>query len=202
MGWCIGLGILLFLAILPIGVGFNYDSNGPAVYALAGPFHIALNLSKSASEKSGKEAPNKKTKATPNDANKASEKRGGSIKDFMPLVRTGLAFLNQFRRKLRVRRLELNVVLGGGDPGDLGIQYGRAWASLGNLWPKLEEIFIIKKRDVEIQCDFEASQTLITACLEVTITVGRLLGLILVYGLRGLKEFMKLQKLQKGGTVK
>lgn len=202
MGWCIGLGILLFLAILPIGVGFNYDSNGPAVYALVGPFHIALNLSKSASEKSGKEAPNKKTKDTPNDANKASEKRGGSIKDFMPLVRTGLAFLNQFRRKLRVRRLELNVVLGGGDPGDLGIQYGRAWASLGNLWPKLEEIFIIKKRDVEIQCDFEASQTLITACLEVTITVGRLLGLILVYGLRGLKEFMKLQKLQKGGTVK
>ena len=202
MGWCIGLGILLFLAILPIGVGFNYDSNGPAVYALAGPFHIALNLSKSASEKSGKEAPNKKTKATPNDANKASEKRGGSIKDFMPLVRTGLAFLNQFRRKLRVRRLELNVVLGGGDPGDLGIQYGRAWASLGNLWPKLEEIFIIKKRDVEIQCDFEASQTLITACLEVTITVGRLLGLILVYGLRGLKDFMNLQKLQKGGTVK
>ena len=202
MGWCIGLGILPFLAILPIGVGFNYDSNGPAVYALAGPFHIALNLSKSASEKSGKEAPNKKTKATPNDANKASEKRGGSVKDFMPLVRTGLAFLNQVRRKLRVRRLELNVVLGGGDPGDLGIQYGRAWASLGNLWPKLEEIFIIKKRDVEIQCDFEASQTLITACLEVTITVGRLLGLILVYGLRGLKEFMKLQKLQKGGTVK
>ena len=49
-------------------------------------------------------------------------------------------------------------MLGGGDPCDLAINYGKAWAALGNLWSRLEQFFVIKKRDVEIQCDFEASQ--------------------------------------------
>ena len=120
----------------------------------------------------------------------------------MPLVKTGLDFLGDFRRKLHVRRLELNIVLGGGDPCDLATNYGKAWAALGNLWPKLEQLFVIKKRDVEIQCDFEASQTLVTACVEVTITLGRLLALVAVYGFRGIKEFTKLQDIRKGGTVK
>ena len=120
----------------------------------------------------------------------------------MPLVQTALDFLGDFRRKLRVRRLELNLILGGGDPCDLATNYGKAWAALGNLWPKLEQIFVIKKRDVESQCDFEASQTLVTACVEVTITLGRLVSLAVVYGFRGIKEFIKLQNIRKGGTVK
>jgi hypothetical protein len=113
-----------------------------------------------------------------------------------------LDFLGQLRRKIRIRRLELNLVLGGGDPANLGIQYGRACAALGNLWPRLEQLLVIKKRDVQIQCDFEASQTLVTACVQITITIGRLLALVLVYGFRAIKEFMKLQKTQKGGTIK
>lgn len=202
MGWCITLGVLILLAILPVGVGFSYDTDGPVLRVLAGPLGFTVFPSKKSKEKIKKEKPSKKTKSTQPASKKAPVKKGGNIQDFMPLVRTALDFLGDFRRKLRVRRLELNVILGGGDPCDLATNYGRAWTALGNLWPKLEQIFVIKKRDVEIQCDFEASETLVTACVEITITIGRLLALAVVYGIRAIKEFMKLQKIQKGGTVK
>lgn len=197
MGWFIAIGVIALLAVLPLGVRFSYDCSGPVVFVLAGPLRFAVIPSKK--DKPKKE---KKKKPAQTGTKKATKKKGGNLKDFMPLVQTALDFLGDFRRKLRVRRLELNLVLGGGDPCDLAINYGKAWTALGNLWPKLEQIFVIKRRDVEIQCDFEASQTLVTACVEVTITLGRLLALVTVYGFRGIREFMKLQNIRKGGTVK
>ena len=202
MGWLIALGVLTLLAIMPIGVSFRYDDDGPLVRVLFGAFGVTVYPSgKTKSKKEAPEKPSKDNKSSMKTA-KTPEKKGGKIQDFVPLVRTALDFLGDFRRKIRVRRLDLNVILAGGDPCDLGVNYGRAWAALGNLWPQLERLFVIKKRNIEIQCDFEASQTLVTACLEVTITLGRLLALVVIYGLRGIKEFMKLQKLRKGGTVK
>ena len=202
MGWYIALGIIFLLAILPLGVGFSYDCDGAIVSVLVGPLRLKVYPMKKANEKPKKEEVPKEKKPSNKLSTKKQTKKGGSIQDFMPLVRVALDFLGDFRRKLRVRKLELNVVLGGGDPCDLAINYGKAWAALGNLWPRLEQIFVIRKRDVEIQCDFEASQTFVTACVEVTITLGRLLWLVAVYGVRAIREFMKLQKLQKGGTVK
>ena len=202
MGWIIGLGVLLLLAILPIGVGFAYDSDGPVVAVLVGPASIRVFPISKTKEKPPKKESKPRPKKGQTGTKKAPDKKGGSLSDFLPLVRIALDFLGQLRRKIRVRKLELNVVLGGGDPANLGIQYGRAWAALGNLWPRLEEFLVIKKRNVEIQCDFEASQTLVTADVQITITVGRLLALVFVYGIRAIKEFMKLQKSQKGGTVK
>lgn len=202
MGWYIALGVVILLATLPVGVGFSYDTDGPVLRILAGPLCFTVFPSKKTKERTKKEKPSKKAKPSQPASKKTPTKKGGNIQDFIPLVRTALDFLGDFRRKLRVRRLELNVILGGGDPCDLATNYGRAWTALGNLWPKLEQIFVIKKRDVKIQCDFEASETLVTACVEITITIGRLLALAVVYGIRAIKEFMKLQKIQKGGTVK
>jgi hypothetical protein len=202
MGWCIGLGVLLLLAILPIGVGFTYDSDGLTVAVLAGSAGFRVYPPSKTKEKPSKKESTPKPKKVQTGTQKTPDKKGGNLNDFMPLVRVGLDFLGQLRRKIRVRRLDLNLVLGGGDPANLGIQYGRACAALGNLWPRLEQLLVIKKRDVQIQCDFEASQTLVTACVQITITIGRLLALVLVYGFRAIKEFMKLQKTQKGGTIK
>ena len=42
--------------------------------------------------------------------------------------------------------MRLKVVLAGGDPCDLSLNYGRAWIALGNIMPHLERYFVIKKR--------------------------------------------------------
>ena len=60
---------------------------------------------------------------------------------------------------------------------------------------------MIKKRDLEVECDFTADQTLVIARLDVTITLGRLIALGVVYGIRALITFLKIRKKRKGGAV-
>ena len=125
--------------------------------------------------------------------------KGGSLQEFLPFVKLGLELLGDFRRKLRLDEMYLRLILAGGDPCDLAVNYGRVWAALGNLMPQLERLFVIKKRDVEAECDFTASETKVIARVDVTITLGRLLTLGAVYGIRALKEFLAMKK-RKGGA--
>lgn len=210
MGWLITLGILFLLAILPLGVRLKYNSEGALVQILLGPLGITLYPSK----KPKKEKPKKEKKAKKTDAEKAAmpkkpeippkkeEKKesGGSWTDFLPLVNTVLDFLGDFRRKLRVNHLELKLTMAGDDPCDLALNYGRAWAAVGNLMPQLEKLFVIKKRDVDVACDFTASQTLVIARLDLTITLGRLLAAVARFAYRAIKQFLQIKKTRKGGA--
>ena len=121
--------------------------------------------------------------------------------DFIPLVKLVFRFLGDFRRKLRVNDLQLKLILAGGDPCDLAVNYGRTWAAVANVMPRLESWFVIKKRDVQVECDFTASETLVYACLDLTITLGRLLSLVMVYAVRALMEYLNIKKKRKGGAV-
>ena len=219
MGWLIALGIVLLLAVLPIGVRVRYNSEGIVLKVIAGPVKITLlpRPNKKKKEKKKKEKKKSKTgEASGEDENlpkppqppKESKKKadqaekGGSLLDFLPLVKIALDFLGDFRRKLRLDNLYLRLILAGSDPCDLAVNYGRAWAALGNLMPQLEKWFVIKKRDVEVECDFETSQTLVIAHLDLTITLGRLLTAAVKFAVRALIEYLKIKKKRKGGAVK
>jgi len=201
MGWLIALVVLILLAILPLGVSALYDYGGPMVSVIAGPVRIKLYSGKK-KEKKQKAKPAKDKAASPPVKQKEKEKKksGGSIRDFFPLVKTALVFLGDFRRKLRVDRLEVNCVLAGDDPCDLAVLHGKVWTALGNLMPQLERIFVIKKRNIQLSCDFMADKTVIFARLDITITLGRLLYLVFRYGIRALREYLNIMKTRKGGA--
>lgn len=202
MGWLIALGILILLLILPLGVSAVYDSQGPRVSILAGPVRIPVYPAKKKDKKSKPKKEKKKAAPKGKPAKSAKkEKKGGSLTDFLPLVEIVLDFMSDFRGKLRVNVLEINLVLAGSDPCDLAIHYGKATAALGNLWPRLEELFVIKKRDVKIQCDFEADKTLVKARLDLTITLARVFSVGFRYGIRALKELKKILNKRKGGAT-
>lgn len=211
MGWWITLAILVLLAILPLGVSVKYDSEGPLVRVILGParFTVFPLPKKEKKEKKQKEkkhapaqqdgpqnpAPPKKPKEK-----KPADQKGGSWTDFLPLVKEVFRFLDVFRRKLRLNVLELKLIMASSDPCDLAVNYGRAWAAVGNLLPQLERVFVIKKRDIEVECDFTASETLVIARLDLTITLGRLLGAVVVFAVRALVQFLKINKKRKGGA--
>ena len=219
MGWYIALGILFLLAILPLGASVSYDEDGAVVKLIAGPVRITLfpRPKKKKKDKKKDEAPKAKTekpkkkvkpagkKETSAPAAPAEEaprkKKGGSVTDFLPLVKVLLDFLGDFRRKLRVNVLELKVILAGDDPCDLAVNYGRAWAAVGNLLPRLERVFVIQKRDIQVECDFTEDKTTILARLDLTITLGRLLAAVLVFAFHALVEFLKIMNKRKGGAV-
>lgn len=215
MGWLIALGVVTVLAFLPLGVRASYGADGPLVRILLGPVRYTVFLRPKKKEKEKKQdAPAEKAEAQkaesslpqppqpPKEEAPKPEQKGGSVTDFFPLVKVALDFLGDFRRKLRLNNLELKLILAGGDPCDLAVNYGRAWAALGNLIPQLERLFIIKKRDMEVECDFTASETRVLARVDMTITLGRLLALAIRYGFRAGKEFLTIQKKRKGGAAK
>lgn len=207
MGWLIALGILAALALLPLGVSVRYDSLGTVVRVILGPIRLTLIPRKKKASKKDKPPKEKKKPApveekTPPPKKTGEAAKGGSLTDFLPLVKIGLELLDSFRRKLRADRLEMKLILGGGDPCDLAINYGRAWTAVGNLLPVLERVLVVRQREIEVECDFTSDKTLVIARLDLTITLGRLISLGTVYGVRALITFLKIQKKRKGGAVK
>lgn len=205
MGWLVALLILLLLAILPLGVSAIYDSDGFCAQLIVGLFRIQLfPLPKREKKEPGK----KKTEKKNTSANSTKErtpqksKTGGAVSDFLPLLKIALELLDDFRKKLRVNRLEVKVILGGGDPCDLAVNYGKAWAAVGNIMPQLERFLVIKKRNIDVECDFTASQNLIFAHVDLTITLGRILYIAVYYGVRAVCEFIKIKNKRKGGVKK
>lgn len=214
MGWLVTAGIIFLLAVLPLGVRIRYNSEGLLVKVIAGPVKITVFPlpKKEKKEKKKKEIKDKPEQEEdlpkpPQPPKKPKEKKpkeekGGSLLDFLPLVKVAVDFLGDFRRKLRLNNLELKLIMAGDDPCDLAVNYGRAWAAVGNLMPQLEKWFVIKKRNIEVECDFTASETLVIAHLDLTITLGRLLAAVCKAAVRALITFLKIKKKRKGGAVK
>ncbi len=215
MGWLIAFGILFLLAILPLGASVKYNADGPLIRIIGGPIRLTVFPRKKKDKKENKpkkekkknkeedapsEEQNSKKKTVAGEEAPEEEKKGGSVLDFLPLVQVGINFLGDFRRKLRVNRLDLKLIMAGDDPCDLATNYGRIWKAIGNLFPLLERAFVIKKRDIEVECDFEASETVISARLDITITLGRIISLAVRYAVRALIEFIKIKNKRKGGA--
>lgn len=205
MGWLIALGVLVLLALTPLGIHLRYNSEGIFLQAVIGFIRVTLLPKKKAkkpqqSPEKSKKTTSKTTKAKPS-TEPAQKEQGGKLTDFMPLVKVALDFLGEFRRKLRLDNLQLKLILGGGDPDDLAVNYGKAWAAVGNLMPLMERIFVIRNRDVEVECDFTADSTLVIARVQITMTVGRLIVLVFRYGIRGVREYLKLMNKRKGGAL-
>lgn len=218
MGWLMTLGIVVLLAVIPLGVCVTYDAAGAVIRVIAGPIKITVfPLPRKQKKENKKKQPNKTGQTAsveepdqpepkpprppaPPKKKKVNGEKGGSLLDFLPLVKLAFAFLGDFRRKLRLNNLYLKLIMAADDPCDLAVNYGRIWAAVGNLLPRLEKIFVIKKRDIQVECDFTASETLVIVRLDVTITLGRLLALVLLYAIRALTQFLKIMKKRKGGA--
>ena len=197
MTWLIIVAVIILICLIPLGVRAVYNSDGFKLWLLIGPIKIFL-LPKKKKEEKPKEKPAKAPKTTQKAAQKEEKKEGGSLLDFLPLLDVAKGLLGSFFRKIRIRRLEVKLTLAGDDPCDLAVNYGKTWAATGGIIPILEELFVIKKRDVQINCDFTAQETKIYAAADITILIGRLLGLVGKHGYLGLREFLKIRKKRKG----
>ena len=210
-GWLIFLTIIAAIAMVPVGASARYDEAGAEVKLILGPVKILLYpRPKKAKEKKTepvqaektpeKEIPDGPPKGAPT-KDMPKPKNGGSITEFLPLVDVAVDMLSSLRAKLQVNELQLLLILAADDPCDLAVNYGRAQAAGATLLAQLERFLVIKKRDVQIQCDFTADETKIVARVDLTITIGRMTGLAVVYGVRALTTFLKIKKQREGGAA-
>ena len=194
MGWLIAVAILALFAMLPVGLELRYDSMGPRAAFVVGPGRVQLyprskkEKTHSANKKNGMKSSGKKKTA------------GGSVGDFLPLLHLALDFLADFRTRLTVDNFQLTLILADTDPCDLALNYGKGWAVLGNLMPLLDRVLIIKKRNLEVECDFTAKKTTIIAGADLILRVWQLAVLVVAHGPGIIKEYSSIVNKRKGGV--
>lgn len=224
--------LLFVILLLPLGISFRFDDAGLRIGVIIGLLKLTVFpnkwlkkidwaglLSKKSKPAEGTASPKPDSQpegqiqpvgepAQPQQPKTSSLEQikdllqGGQLKEFIPLVELLLELLDDFRWKLRVNRIELQFVLACDDPCDLAILYGQAWSAVGNLFPILERSMVIKKRNIEILCDFMADKPRVKARLDLTITIGRLLLLGGKHGIKILLKFLDIYKTFKGGAIK
>ena len=195
MGWLIGLGILVLLALIPISLRGEYDQRGAFAWLQIGPFRYDLYpVVKSKTKKS-----NKSPKRTTQKATKQSS-RGGNLDSFLSVSSLILDVIKDLRKKLRVDLLELKILLADGDPADLAVKYGKTCGAVATLLNFLESVLVIKEQDVDVSCDFTASAMVVSSKLYISITLGRLALLALTHGVKFVKKQPKTSNQRKGGA--
>ena len=204
-GWLIALGVLLavppLILLIPVRLNVVYNEDGLAYKLFFGLLKIRpewLESEEGLKPRLQRDARviTKKAKAA------ATEKDGGDLSQFWPLLEAVGKLLNDLRKKLRVKKLELHLVMGGDDPCNLALSYGKAWAAVGNIMPVLEKVFVIKKRDVQVHCDFMAQSTKIYLKLNLTMTLLRLIRLLVQYGMNAHRDYEILTNTDEGGADK
>ncbi len=193
-GWAvfgIVLAVFVLIGCIPVGVDASYRENGLALRLKIGLFKLQVLPAKEKKKKPKPKA--KKPVANKPDAKPEKHKKQGSIpkltlSDILALADLACDTLGNLRRKLRVEVLVLHVTLDGSDPAKAAMLYGRVWAALGALTPKLEQLFVIKKRDIQPILDYNEKEMKLDAQLVLTITIGRAICL----ALRALVRFLKL----------
>ena len=198
MGWLIALGVLIIIGCLPVGIKAEYDEDGPSAFAFIGPIRLVTFLKEKKNRKKVKTAATGDKKFASH--RHVKKKRGGKLTDFMPLLNVILDFLRDFHHKIKVRILEFKLVMAGDDPCDLSVRYGSTCAAIGAVLPILERAFTIKKRKINVECDFTAEETLVEGNVEIVISLAKLLWFVMFHGSRILSGYSKIMKLTKDGA--
>ena len=197
MGWLIAIAILLLLGFLPICFSAVYDTHGAFARLYIGPVHISLYPRKP--KNSGKKKVNngEKLGGSFESYETRNKKTESSLSDFFAVGQIILDLLGDFKQKLKIKDLKLHAVLAGGDPCELALKYGRAWATLGNLVPLLEKHFVIKNRELDISCDFLAGTTYVDAKINLCLSLRDMLSLGIYHGMRVLRKYFKIMNKSK-----
>ena len=184
MVWLILLILLTLFLLLPVGVFAEYDIDGLQVKLIAGFVRITIYPRRRQNNK-------KSIKDNGHFAGTKSGKRkaAGSFEAFMEALHLVLDVLKDLRKKIQVNYLAFNLILAGEDPCDLSVNYGACCAALGAVIPQIERLFVIKKRDTQIQCDYTAEKTKVSAQIDITLPIFKLISLCCFHGIHLLKNY-------------
>lgn len=179
--------LLLLLSRLRLGALASYGPEGTQVKLRVGPFVIPVFPGK----KKGEKRPKKEK--TPK-----KEKPKPDVKALLPLIRelvpVGLEALRGFRRRLRIDRLTLHLIWGEEDPADAAIHYGYAWGAVEALLSFLEANFVLVRREVSLDLDYQRDKPEVSVALGLSLTLGQILAVSLPAAVRALKILLRKRK--------
>lgn len=181
IGWGIALAAVLIIAFTRVGVKAAYRADGFTLIIKLGFIRIRLFPSK---KKAAEKPPKKQRKEKRQKKKKEPEEKKtafglgfGDILDLLGILKKNAGRLT---RSVRIDLLELDFTLGGDDPCDLAMFYGRVNMLIGIALPILRQGFRLKKENISVAIDFDRAQSLYYGALSVTASIGRMIVVSLV----------------------
>ncbi|MGN1004122.1 MAG: DUF2953 domain-containing protein [Oscillospiraceae bacterium] len=192
---CILLALIL-IGQIRVGAAVDYSEAGLFVKIKAGPVRVQVLPAKEKQKKEKK--PKQVSKHPAEEGAKAQSKR--NVKDTLSLALRFVPLLGEAAgklvRKIRIDCLKLHVIWGSADPASAAMGFGAGNATLGMLWPIFEHNFHVKKHDLRVDVDFERKTPALTAQAQATLTIGQIVSLGLVLGVKALKIYLDVRREQ------
>ncbi len=173
---CIIVVVIVILCVLPVGVIICYEKKQLdlrlRIAFLSFAIHPADRL-----------LPGKKGRK-----GKKGGKRRRSMPPLRDILRPALDAMGRMIRKIRIDELRIHYTAGSEDPASAALQYGLVSAGLGVLLGQLEAACRVKKRQVEIDIDYELTGPEVQARASLSLRLWQMVGLIVRFGVRYLKQ--------------
>jgi hypothetical protein len=168
-----GILILLWLlSLLRFGGWAEYGQNGFLVKIKVGPFLVQVYPRKSKGTSNEKKPKESKTSV------------GGSVEQLRELLPVVLDAVGDLRRKVRIDKLQMDLVWSDPNPARCAIGFGAANALIGMIWPPIEQNFNVKDYRLHTDVDFNGEKPTIYILAQITLTVGQAISLLLRQGNR------------------
>ena len=192
------LALLTVVNLLPVGVDAEYVPEGFFLRIKAGPVKLTILPKKEKKPKKPKKEKKKKEKPEAEAEEKPKKKkRNLSLDLIFTLARLGLEAVGSFRRKLRVELFRLYLLVANGDPYKTAVLYGRIRAALDGLYPLFARAFTIDERDVRVGADFTQDKMQVQGRIILTIRIGQIVLIGLVFGWKFLRWYLKQSRAEK-----
>lgn len=200
------LGILGFIAIIPVGVYGKYDENGVELNLTIWrmrwkvfPLKEREDKKKKKVSSKGKTSPKKpsnkkgatkgsspkKKKKNPKPKVKIGKKKSPSLveiallaKMIIPVVIEGFQRLGKYKK---IHQLELKLVVGSSDPVEATMLYGKAHGIMGSIWVPLDNALNIQKGRGAVRLSFEEMTPQFSGIIEVSMTIGKMIALVFFF---------------------
>ena len=126
---------------------------------------------------------------------KQTEKRKIELSALLSYLNLAAELLGDLRRKIVLQYVSFHIIFGGDDPARRAVSYGRAWAIIGSVVPILEQIFEIRKREIEPLLSESAKRMTFDARAVCTVRIGTLFCI----AIRAFFRYSKLKSTKKEG---
>ncbi|GEM_PF-6390757 len=172
-----GLAMIVFgISLLFIEIWLEYDADGFRSVGRIGPFRLDLakvsdRFSEKHIEQSGGGVISEKNPKKPSVKGKLSE--------FQPLIRGFFEAFGKFIKHFRVHRLYMDLTVGGTDPFEIAMDYGKIAALVGTLFPLTKSVLEQKGTDINVGFDFALDETTVSCSADMRIRIIWFLAAVL-----------------------
>ena len=191
--WIVGILLLILLAVqlCRVGVRLTFGEE-TRVTARFGPVRVQL-LPPKEKKPPKKEKPKKKeTKKPAKEPWKPSFSAvWGSLPELWRILKKGLRMT--FRR-IRISPMDFSAVIGGEDPADTAILYGKLNAAMWSVLPPLQELVDMPDAHVHMEPDLQGGESNVSGDVGLSFLMWDMTVIGFACGIPLIKWFIKLRK--------